>query len=96
MDLRVDIIDENGDVLRTISVYQDGSDSVCANKIRNWIIAHFDTDEEIFVLDKDNPTTCPHCGARTEFKEIEDGRQLHTCTCCQLIFVGEFEDEKVD
>lgn len=95
MDLKVDISDENGDVLATIKIYQDGSDSVGTNRIRNWIMGHFDTDEEIFILD-DQPTTCPHCGSRTEFKEIGDGQQRHTCMTCQFTFTGEFEADKCE
>lgn len=46
MDLQVDICDENGDILQTVTIYQDGSDSEGAKQIRDWIVATFDTDDE--------------------------------------------------
>jgi hypothetical protein len=47
----------------------------------------------IFILDNEQPTTCPMCGARTEFDETADGTQNHCCRWCQFQFVGEFDDE---
>lgn len=42
----------------------------------------------------EEPTTCPSCGARTEFEEIEDGLQLHQCLNedCGKQFIGESDD----
>lgn len=30
----------------------------------------------------DQPETCPKCGLRTEFIEIDDTKQQHKCTDC--------------
>ena len=46
MDLKIEISDENGDTLQTVQIYQDGSDSEGAKKIRDWIEANFDVEEE--------------------------------------------------
>jgi hypothetical protein len=49
----------------------------------------------------DQPTTCPKCGCRTSFYELDFGtsgsdlyRELHTCnnSDCQIMFIAE-EDE---
>jgi hypothetical protein len=53
---------------------------------------------QIFLLDYDQPTTCPHCGNRTRFDEIDSEEkkiQLHTCASveCRFSFIGEFEPE---
>lgn len=40
----------------------------------------------------DQPTTCPHCGARTDFEDLANDRQLHTCldaTCGYRFIVTE-------
>ena len=44
-----------------------------------------------FGLD-DQPTTCPHCSARTEEDDNEDGSQNHTCLSCGFRFVGDWDD----
>lgn len=47
----------------------------------------------IQVLDDEQPTTCPKCGSRTEFDELTEGRQHHTCLGCGYEFVGEFDED---
>ena len=44
--------------------------------------------------DNDQPTTCPDCGGRTEFKQIDETLQWHTCISCGFIFNLEFKKEK--
>lgn len=44
-----------------------------------------------YILDNEQPPTCPKCGARTDFEENEDGTQAHTCLNCKFQFTGEFE-----
>lgn len=51
-----------------------------------------------YILDNDQPTNCPKCGARTDFEQFEeDGTivQKHRCLApnCFYIFLGEFESE---
>ena len=46
---------------------------------------------DIYILDQDQPATCPKCGARTDFAELGD-YQVHTCKECGYSFVGEFEE----
>lgn len=44
----------------------------------------------------DQPETCPHCGARTDFEELEGDRQLHRCldaTCGYRYIVTHPEEE---
>lgn len=53
-------------------------------------------DKPIFILDNDQPTTCPICGARTKFKNVKvenETVQYHICLDinCRFSFVGEFE-----
>lgn len=36
----------------------------------------------------EEPTACPGCGARTDFVELADGRQLHTCPRCSHTFIA--------
>jgi len=54
---------------------------------------------ETFYLDMDNPSTCPHCGTRTDFDTnsmgTEEDPQHHKCMNkkCEFEFKGEFEDE---
>jgi hypothetical protein len=45
--------------------------------------------------DDDQPTTCPLCGARTDFTELENGQQEHTCLSpqCGYSFLVEFDEE---
>lgn len=46
MDLRIQIRDENDEVLRELTVYQDGSDSEGADTIAEMIAAEFDVEGE--------------------------------------------------
>jgi len=41
MDLYIRISDENGDVLRCINIYEDGSDSEAANEIADDLLRDF-------------------------------------------------------
>jgi len=48
----------------------------------------------VHILDSDQPTTCPECGARTELvEEISEVAQLHECLKCHYRFIGELDDE---
>jgi hypothetical protein len=51
------------------------------------------TDLEVYLMN-DQPTTCPQCGARTSFDEIDNATQNHHClnTKCNYEFVTEAED----
>jgi hypothetical protein len=54
----------------------------------------------IFWLLTDQPTTCPYCGCRTEWYEIEyenDNVQIHYCLNenCGFVFAA-VEDEEFD
>lgn len=46
MDLYITITDENGDILRCVNIYQDGSDSEVANEIANDLLNDFDGAKE--------------------------------------------------
>lgn len=51
----------------------------------------------IFLLDLQQPTTCPICGARTKFEAISSQNiptQHHHCLNqdCSYEFIGEFEE----
>lgn len=53
--------------------------------------------DEIFILDNDQPTSCPKCGSRTDFKEETFNNrliQIHKCLNkkCAKEFIGEFEE----
>ena len=53
--------------------------------------------EDVFILDNDQPATCPYCGARTEFEDYHNADlgdyQLHHCVNNNCInnFIGVFE-----
>ena len=47
--------------------------------------------KETYILDNDQPTTCPKCGKRTDWTDNEDGSQDHKCLGCGYEFRGEFE-----
>lgn len=40
----------------------------------------------------DQPETCHQCGARTDFVELSDVKQLHCCRDCQEVWVVEDEE----
>ena len=44
----------------------------------------------------DQPTTCPMCSSRTDFEELYDGRQVHTClnSDCFYQFTTEADDNE--
>lgn len=48
---------------------------------------------ETFYL-SDQPTTCPHCGTRTDWTDLSNGVQRHTClnTLCGFEFLAEEYD----
>lgn len=52
---------------------------------------------DIYFLDQEQPTTCPKCGARTDFTEINELQQYHIClsSLCKFKFIGEFEEESL-
>ena len=43
--------------------------------------------------DNDQPVTCPQCSCRTEWDDLQNGDQLHTCRGCDYTFTVEFEEE---
>jgi hypothetical protein len=52
----------------------------------------------VFLLDDEQPTTCPHCGSRTDFDELDTGghTQHHRClnvSTCGFEFIAEEEEE---
>lgn len=47
---------------------------------------------DVFLL-SDQPTTCPRCGARTEWDDRDDGTQHHRCPRCTFEFIAEEDDE---
>lgn len=51
---------------------------------------------DIYILDNDQPTTCPKCGVRTDWIEIDNDRFFHTCLDkeCNYQFIGEFETDE--
>jgi hypothetical protein len=53
-----------------------------------------------YLLDLEQPTTCPLCGARTDFNDIPNNTppvQLHTCLSpdCGYQFLGEFDEDEL-
>ncbi|TXG96131.1 MAG: hypothetical protein E6R08_10180 [Nevskiaceae bacterium] len=46
----------------------------------------------------DQPETCPHCGRRSNFDELSDGRQVHQCLGAQCGFqwIAEEPDDDVE
>ncbi len=51
----------------------------------------------IYILENEQPTTCPKCGARTDFVQLRYRSrviQKHSCLWpyCKYVFIGEFED----
>lgn len=52
--------------------------------------------KDIILLDTDQPTTCPLCGARTDFVELSRDKQKHTCLNCKYEFIGEFEPQDIN
>jgi len=47
MDLYIKITDENGDTLRLVNIWTDGSDSECAEEITEWITENYDGAKEV-------------------------------------------------
>jgi len=43
---------------------------------------------QVFILDEDKPTTCPHCSAGTDNK-ISDDTLICFCSSCDFTFRGE-------
>ena len=43
------------------------------------------------ILDDDQPTTCPHCGRRTEDDHFSANKQVCHCLGCHYTFMGVFE-----
>ena len=56
------------------------------------------TSIDTYTTDCDQPVTCPDCGSRTDFEEIESPiyMQFHTCLNCRQDFNVIFEEEKED
>jgi len=55
-----------------------------------------DENYNTYILDDDQPTTCPLCGARTDFRKFVEQKkdiQFHECLNenCNYQFIGEFE-----
>lgn len=51
------------------------------------------SEKDSFTSGHDQPTTCPECGARSDFEEVK-GKQMHTCLGCGYEFTLEFEKEE--
>lgn len=53
---------------------------------------------ETFIVDSDQPTTCPKCGTRTDFKELTATTQRHECLNpkCKFTFIGENQTDEPD
>jgi hypothetical protein len=54
-------------------------------------------EKQTYILDNDQPTTCPKCGTRTYFTEhLFEGKIIQTHSCsyklCKYSFIGEFEN----
>lgn len=49
---------------------------------------------KVYILDLDQPTTCPVCGARTEILIDCSGIQHHKCLGCSYEFVGLMPDDE--
>jgi hypothetical protein len=49
----------------------------------------------IYYQPTDQPTTCPICGARTDYVDLSDLIQSHVCLSklCEYSFMLEFDDE---
>jgi transposase-like protein len=43
--------------------------------------------------DNEQPTTCPYCGARTDFIEIDNFKQQHKCLSCKYEFFMDFDED---
>lgn len=53
---------------------------------------------ETYILDLEQPTTCPKCSARTDFNDVPNTdpiTQTHTCLDpnCGYQFLGEFDND---
>lgn len=46
-----------------------------------------------FLIDSDQPITCPMCGARTDNVEKLDDTLHEKCLNCDYEFIAEFEEE---
>jgi hypothetical protein len=52
---------------------------------------------DIYIVDNEQPTTCPKCGTRTDFEEMNEKKKIiiqkHSCPNpkCKYEFIGEFE-----
>ncbi|MCW3105134.1 MAG: hypothetical protein JWO09_3574 [Bacteroidetes bacterium] len=57
--------------------------------------------EIIYILDNEQPTTCPQCGRRTNFSQFLERNEIiqkHYCmerVACGYSFIGEFEHSMV-
>lgn len=49
----------------------------------------------VFVIGED-PITCPRCGRRTDWVDLADDQQFHTCVACLYRFLAEECAECVD
>lgn len=47
---------------------------------------------EVFILDDDQPTTCPRCAVRTKNSTC-DSTLICTCPSCHFTFRGEFPND---
>lgn len=55
-------------------------------------------DPEVSYLLTDQIMTCPICGCRTDWNEISDLKQVHTCLnrTCRFTFYAEWDEEELD
>lgn len=51
-------------------------------------------ESNIYLHDEDQPMSCPKCGTRTEFFELENGTEVHICNNqeCQFTFFAEHDE----
>lgn len=57
---------------------QDGT--YCNNCEYEGLLFHFEKYDPAIMLFNDQPVTCPHCGGRTEWTEMDSAKQqLHKC-----------------
>lgn len=47
MDLYITITDENGDSLRRVNIWQDGSDREGADEIADWVLEEYDGAKDV-------------------------------------------------
>jgi len=65
-DITITITDENGVILRSVEIYEDGSDSEFSNEIADEIIDNYDSAREINLINLDVDQVVAECDMRKE------------------------------